>query len=129
MKRFQFFLVALALLALAGVVFAQQQSSSKTEQQQPNSYSAGWWCPMAAGWAGPMNASTRGPGWMMNNGAAAPRGSYGPMGRGYAQGPMGPGYAYGPMGPGMMYGPVNQGAVSPQPQPAPPAAKPGTPKK
>jgi len=93
MKRLNLLVVLLAVLGIAGIVFAQQQSSSATPQPHQNAatgYAAGpWLCPMwGPGWTNPTNHSgTRGPGWMMGNGYPAPRG------------------AYGPMGPGMMYTP------------------------
>jgi hypothetical protein len=109
MKRLIVLLVLTAVLGIAGIVFAQQQSSGTAPRPQQNTasdYTAGpWLCPMwGSGWNNARNNSgTRGPGWMMGYGYDTPRG------------------AYGPMGPGMMYGPnTNSSAVPPQTKAAPP---------
>ena len=101
MKRLNLVLVLSAVLALVGIVFAQQESSHRVQPQQNTAtdYAAGsWYCPMMGqGWTNYMYNNMPAPRWRGNGNFNGRR-------------------AYGPMGPGMMYpdaGPVTNESVPP----------------
>jgi hypothetical protein len=103
MKYWKIFVVLLAVLATASIMYAQRKSSPAPRlESQPSAAATSqhWGCPMWGWFGGGGQAASNssvpyGPGMMYGG-----RGQYGPMGPGNGRWRSG---QYGPMGPGMMY--------------------------